>query len=432
MTTARWSGRLRRDAADALSLLEAGQRVVVGGSNAEPQELLDGLVAEADRLAGTVAVQWPGGFPSRLADPRLDGKIELHVSVPNRHLRGAVRAGQAIYAPGNLHRGLRRLAAGEPPIDAALVMVSPPDADGFCSLGVSVLALSVACRAARLVIAEVNDRMPRTLGEGRVHLDRIDAALEVSYEVPVMERRSPGPVERAIGEHVASIVPDGATIQTGIGSMPDAVLRALRGHRGISVLSGIVGDGLLELIAAGALAAPHGDGAPIETGSVLGGEDLYDFCAENEDVQMRSGLHTHDVAVLGRRRGFCAINSSIEVDLSGQVNAEAVRGEIVAGTGGLGDFVRGAQLADGGQSILVLPATAAGGTVSRIVSEFPPGTPVTVPRADAGWVVTEHGAVNLEGLSLAARAEAMMSIAAPEHRDRLSKEASSNLERSGV
>jgi 4-hydroxybutyrate CoA-transferase len=403
-------------AAAAVRLVESGQRIAVGASNAEPKALVAALLERLEGLREVEALLWPGGFPTPLADPALLGHLRLRLGVPNAHSREALQSGQAVYAPAHQHRTLARLAAGSPPLDGALVMLGPPDAAGYCSFGVSAVSLKPACEAARYVVAEINEQMPRPRGDAAIHCSRIDAAVPVSVPLPELPRSQPGEVERAIGDHVAAIVPDGATIECGIGSLPDAVLAALAGHRGLAIRSGIIGDGVLALAAAGALREPAAGTAPIAAGSVLGSSELYEFVDDSDLVEIHDGLWTHDTLAMAACEKFFAINSAIEIDLGGQVNAEVAKGRVVAGIGGQSDFIRGARLSPGGASILVMSATAAGGSRSRIVPELPPGAPVSLVRADVEWVVTEHGAVNLEGLTLAERATALRSIAAPEHR----------------
>lgn len=407
-------------AAQALELVQPGQTLAVGGSNAEPTVLVKELCAQRARLSGVRAWTWPGGFPTALADTELRGHLELRLTVPNAHTVDALAEGQAEYVPGHLSMMLGRIDRGEERIDGALVMVAPPDDDGWCSLGTSVVNMKPACEAARFVIAQINDQMPRTRGGSAIHASRIDAAVEASQPLPELTRSHPTEVDTAIAAHAAQLIRHGSTIQCGIGAMPDAVLRALHRHRGLAIRSGIIGDGVLDLVGTGALRAPDERlPAPILSGSVLGTRALYDFVDDNPLVELHDGRVTHDVLAIAACPRFVAINSAIEIDLTGQVNSEEINGRPVAGVGGQSDFVRGAQLSDGGRNLLVLPSTARGGLRSRIVPRFAPGTPVSLPRADLEWVVTEHGAVSLTGLSLRERAEALISIAAPDHVDEL-------------
>jgi 4-hydroxybutyrate CoA-transferase len=404
--------------AAALARIGAGDLVVVGASNAEPRRLVEALLVRSAEVP-VRAMLWPGGFPTPLADPELKGRVELLLPVPNAGTAAALASGQATYLPGHLHHTLGRLAAGEPKVDAALVMLGPPDAAGYCSFGVSAVNAKPYCEAAGYVVAEINERMPRPRGDAAIHLSRIDAVVPTSEELREFERLEIGEVPRAIGERVAAIVPDGATIEIGIGALPDAVLAALAGHRDLAIRSGIVGDGILGLVAAGALREPDERGAPLAAGSVLGTRRLYEFVDDNDLFELHDGNWTHDPLKIAAVPRFFAINSAIEIDLSGQVNAEQIGARVVAGLGGQSDFIRGARLSDGGASILVMASTAGRSRHSRIVRELAPGVPVSLGRGDVEWVVTEFGAVNLDGLDLDARAAALASVAAPEHRDAL-------------
>lgn len=417
-----WPEELRRratTAAAAVARVASGERLAIGASNAEPSQLVRALLDRLPELERVEALLWPGGFPTRLADPALAGSLELLLPVPNFHTREALESGQATYVPGHLHRTLTRLRAGEPKLDGTMAMLSPPDAAGYCSFGVSAVNVKPACEASGYVLAEINEQMPRPRGDAAIHLSKITAAIPTSEPIAEFPRAEPGEVERAIGRHVAAIVPDGATIECGIGSLPDAVLGALTGHRGLAVRSGIVGDGVLRLVASGALREAAAGEAPISAGSVLGTGELYEFVDDNPAFALHDGLWTHDQLRMASCERFFAINSAIEIDLTGQVNAEAIKGRIAAGIGGQSDFIRGARLSPGGASILVMSSTASSGRRSRIVPELPPGAPVSLGRADVEWVVTEFGAVNLEGLSIAARGEALRSIAHPDHRGEL-------------
>ncbi len=421
-TVAVWQDLYRErltDAAGALAPLSAGEVVVAGGSNAEPEELVAELIRRARTGTPVSVVAWPGGFPTPLADPELAEVLELVLPVPNRHTQTALTSGQARNVPSHVHRTLERVEAGELNIDTVLVMVSPPDADGYCSLGTSVINLAPACRAARRIVAEVNPQMPRTAGDARLHVSRVSAFVEVDRPLREVATPEPGPEDRAIAEHIARLVPDGATVQCGIGALPDAVLRLLTDRRDLGIHSGIVGDWLVDLAESGALDPAR----PVVTGSVMGTRRLYEFVHENPRVDLRDGLYTHSWRRLASCPDLVAINSVLEIDLLGQASAEQLGDRVVAGVGGLNDFIRGAALSRGGRSILVIRSTAKGGAVSRIVPHLAEGTPVSVIRADVQWVVTEHGAADLDGLDDRQRAAALISIAHPDHREALAHHA---------
>ena len=349
--SAAWPAELRAREAEPVAALRRvgeGDLVVVGASNAEPRRLVAALIERSAEVP-LRAMLWPGGFPTPLADPELLGRVDLRLPVPNAGTTAALASGQATYVPGHLHHTLGRMAAGEPRIDGALVMVGPPDAAGYCSFGVSAVNVKPACEAARYVVAEVNERMPRPRGDAAIHVSKIDAAVALSEELRKFERPEIGEVPRAIGALVAEIVPNGgATIEIGIGALPDAVLAALAGHRDLAIRSGIVGDGIVGLAEAGALRAPDGFGAPLASGSVLGTRRLYDFVDDNESFELHDGNWTHDPLKIAAVPRFFAINSAIEIDATGQVNAEQIGSRVVAGIGGQSDFIRGARLSAGG------------------------------------------------------------------------------------
>jgi acyl-CoA hydrolase len=339
--------------------------------------------------------------------------------------RAAVNEGRADYVPVFLSEVPHLFERGALSLDAVLVNATPPDAHGFCSLGTSVEAMHAAIRAAGTVIVQFNRRMPRTLGESFIHVDEIDLAVEV--DVPPYERPSEpiGEVERRIGEHVAELVPDGATLQLGIGAIPAATALALRGHHDLGIHTEMFTDAVVGLAEAGVItgARKERNRGKIVAAFVMGTARLYDFVNDNPMVEMRSVDFTNDTHVIRSFRTMTAINSAIEVDLSGQVVADSIGSRIYSGVGGQMDFVRGAALAPEGRAIIALPSTAAGGSVSRISPVLTPGAGVVTTRAHVRTVVTEWGIAELFGRSLRERAAALIAIAHPDQRDWLSAEA---------
>jgi len=314
---------------------------------------------------------------------------------------------------------------GIQPLDAVLINVSPPDAHGYCSLGTSVDAALSAIHAADVVIAQINRSMPRTLGDSFVHVGQIDLAVPVDQ--PPHEHVLPevGDVERSIGENVAELVPDRATIQMGIGSIPTAVALALRTKRDLGVHTELLTDPVIDLVEAGAVT---GDAKEINRGKIvtaflMGSQRLYDFVDDNPMIEMRPVDYTNDTSVIRRFRRMIAINSAISVDLTGQVSADSIGTRFYSGVGGQMDFMRGAALAPEGRAIIALPSRAAGGAISRIVSVLAPGAGVVTSRAHVRTVVTEFGVAELFGRSIRERIAALIAIAHPEVRDDLSCEA---------
>ena len=408
---------------EAVAGITSGSQVYVHCAAAAPSVLLDALVARA-RAAD-------------LTDVRV---VHLHLEGPGPHLardmarhirhralfigpnaRTAVAEGRADYVPVFLSDVPRLFTTGELQLDAVLVNVTPPDEHGFCSLGVSVEAMQAAMRAARTVIVQFNRAMPRTLGDSFVHVDDIDLAVEV--DVPPYEHAPPviGEVERAIGAHIAELIPDRATIQLGIGAIPAATATFLRHKRDLGVHTEMFTDSIVDLVEAGAVtgAAKERNRDKLVTSFVMGTDRLYRFVDDNPMVEMRPVDFTNDTSIIRTFRRMVSINSAIEVDLGGQVVADSIGRRLYSGVGGQMDFVRGATIAPEGRAVIALPSTAAGGTVSRISSTIKPGAGVVTTRAHARTIVTEFGVAELFGKSLRERAEALIAIAHPDFRDEL-------------
>jgi acyl-CoA hydrolase len=310
------------------------------------------------------------------------------------------------------------------PLDAALIQVSPPDRHGFCSLGTSVDVSRAAVDVARCVIAEINPHMPRTHGDGQIHVDRIHAAIAVDY--PLHERRPAAlsDVERAIGRHVAALVEDGATLQLGIGSIPDAVLAALHSHRDLGVHTEMFSDGIIDLVERGVVTGRLKRKHPgkVVGSFVLGSRRLYDFIDDNPQVALLSVDYVNDTAVIRRNPKVTAVNSAIEIDLTGQVVADSIGTRQYSGVGGQMDFIRGAALSPDGKPIIALPSRTKRGE-SRIVALLRPGAGVVTTRAHVHYVVTEYGSVYLHGVGLRDRARALIGIAHPDDREMLERAA---------
>jgi 4-hydroxybutyrate CoA-transferase len=406
---------------EAVASIRDGQTIFVHGGAATPTTLLAALAARALGLTGvqTVGLHLEGPCPH--LEPDMAGHIRHRALFIGPNARDAVSEGRADYVPIFLSDIPHLLSRGILPLDAAFINVSPPDRHGFCSLGTSVDATLAAVQSAKTVIAQFNPAMPRTLGDSFVHVRKIDMAVEVNqppHEHPV-ERI--GDVERQVGAHVAEFVTDGATLQLGIGAIPAAVGEALRDKRDLGVHTELFTDTVVDLVEAGALtgAAKEINRGKIVSAFVLGTQRVYRFIDDNPMVEMRPVDYTNDTAVIRRFRRMVAINSAIEVDLSGQVVADSIGRRIYSGVGGQMDFIRGAALAEEGRAIIALPSTAAKGSASRIVPSLREGAGVVTTRAHVRTVVTEWGVAELFGRSLAERAHALISIAHPDFRDEL-------------
>ena len=411
--------------AEAVSGIRSGQQVYVQCAAATPSVLLDALVARAPELRDVGMIHLHTEGPGPHLAPEMAAHFRHRALFVGPNARAAVNEGRADYVPVFLSEVPHLFERGALPLDAVLVNATPPDAHGFCSLGVSVEAMHAAIRAARTVIVQLNRAMPRTLGESFIHVAEIDLAVEV--DVPPYEHASGpiGEVERRIGEHVAELVPNGATIQLGIGAIPAATALALRGHRDLGVHTEMFTDAVVDLVEAGVVtgARKERNRGKIVTAFLMGTQRLYDFVNDNPMVEMRSVDFTNDTHVIRSFSTMTAINSAIEVDLTGQVVADSIGPRIYSGVGGQMDFVRGAALASEGRAIIALPSTAVGGSVSRITPGLTIGAGVVTTRAHVRTVVTEWGVAELFGRSLRERAAALIAIAHPDHRDRLSSEA---------
>jgi acyl-CoA hydrolase len=411
--------------ADAVAGIGSGHQVFVHGGAATPTTLLEALAARAPELRDVGVIHFHTEGPAPHLEPEMDGHLRHRALFIGANAREAVNEGRADYVPVFLSDVPELFTSGVLPLDAVLINVSPPDAHGYCSLGTSVDAALAATRSARTVIAQLNRTMPRTLGDSFVHVDEIDLAVEVD-QPPYEHHEAPiGDVERQIGEHVAELVPDGATLQMGIGSIPGAVGLALRGKRDLGIHTELFTDPVLDLVEAGAVtgAAKEINRGKIVTAFLMGSRKLYDFVDDNPMIEMRPVDYTNDTAVIRRFSRMVAVNSAIAIDLTGQVSADSIGTRFYSGVGGQMDFMRGAALAQQGRAIIALPSTAAGGSISRITPILAEGAGVVTSRAHVRTVVTEFGVAELFGRSVRERAAALIAIAHPDFRDDLAREA---------
>jgi acyl-CoA hydrolase len=411
--------------AEAVAGIASGQQVFVQGGAATPSVLLDALCARAAELRDVGMLHLHTEGPGPHLQPEMAGHFRHKALFIGPNARRAVAEGRAEFIPVFLSDIPYLIAQRVLPVDVALINVSPPDRHGFCSLGVSVDVTLAAVHAAATVIAQVNPRMPRTLGDSFVHVDQIDFGVTVD-EPPHAHPVPPiGEVERRIGAHVAELVPDGATLQMGIGAIPAAVALALAGKRDLGIHTEMFTDVVVDLAERGVVtgAAKEINRGKIVTCFLMGTERLYRFVDDNPQVEMRPASYTNDTAVIRRFAKMVAVNSAIEVDLTGQVCADSIGERLYSGVGGQMDFIRGAALAPQGKAIIALPATAQGGKRSRIVPQLQPGAGVVTTRAHVETVVTELGVAELHGRSLNERARALIAIAHPDFRDALTAEA---------
>jgi 4-hydroxybutyrate CoA-transferase len=408
---------------DAVRCVPAGASVFVHGAAATPTPLLEALARRTD-LSDVTLYHLHTDGPAPFLAPDQQGRfysVSLFTGAPARE---AIARGDADYVPIFLSDIPSLFETRKIPLDVALLQLSPPDKHGYCTLGTSVDAALAASHAATFIVAEINERMPRTHGNVLVPLSRVHAFTVTSRPLHLCRQRPPTAVEEAIGGHVADLIEDGATLQMGIGAIPDAALRRLKGRADLGIHTEMFSDGIVDLVESGAitnrLKSVH-RGRTV-TSFVYGGQRVYDFVDDNPFVEFHPCDRTNDSSIIRRNDKVVAINSAIEVDLSGQVVADSIGFRIYSGIGGQMDFIRGAALSEGGKPIIALPSTASGGRVSRIASSLKPGAGVVTTRGHVHWVVTEYGAVNLFGLSLRQRAEALISIAHPDVRGELRRE----------
>jgi acyl-CoA hydrolase len=409
---------------EALSYVRSGDRVFVHTAAAAPRLLVEALAARAPELTEVEVVQLHTEGPAPYAAPGMERSFRVRCLFIGPNLRTAVAEGRADYVPVFLSEVPALFRQGILPLDVALVQVSPPDRHGFCSLGVSVDGSRAAVETARRVIALVNPRMPRAHGDALVHVSRFAATVETDEPLPEHPRPQLSDVERAIGRHVATLIEDGATLQMGIGAIPDAVLTALKDHRRLGIHSEMFADGVVELVERGVVT---GEEKRIHPGKVvgtfaMGTRRLYDFIDDNPQVVMLDVAYVNDTAVIRRNPKVAAINSAIEVDLTGQVCADSIGTRMYSGVGGQMDFIRGAALSPGGKPIIALPSTTSRGD-SRIVPYLKEGAGVVTTRSHVQWVVTEYGVANLHGRGLRERARALIGISHPDRREELERAA---------
>jgi len=412
--------------ADAVARLSPGMKVLLPPACGEPSALVAEICRQSARLrdltllGGIHLGDYPWARPEHAA-------LRFATWHMSPRLEEARRRGRVEFVPIRYFDLVTQFVAGGTwAPDCVLVHCAPPDRNGYLSLGVSVSVALPAARRAPLVIAQVNRSMPRTLGNGSLHQSQIDCWAEADEPLAPYPPTPIGDVERAIGRHVAALVPDGATVQVGVGAIPQAVLEALESHRDLSLHSLLV-DAAVGLVERGVVtgARKRVHRGRMDIGEAMGTRRLFDFIHENPLVNMEPSGFVHDPEAVAQLDRFVAINSALEIDLTGQVTAESLGPRQVAGIGGQFDFVLGASRSRGGAAIIALPSTGRDGAVSRIVPSLQAGAAVTSPRALADWVVTEHGAAPLRGKGERGRAEALIAVAHPRFREELLQHATS-------
>ena len=409
---------------EALKAIRPNQRVFVHGGAATPHHLLKKLSERATELWNVEVVSISLYGDAVIADAKYKDSFRINSLFVSENIRDAVNAGRGDYVPVFLSEIPILFRRGILPIDVALVQVSPPDKHGYCSLGTSVDIAVSAVKSAKYVIAQVNPRMPRTLGDGIIKISDFDAAVYAEEELPEILSGKPNEISARIASHVSELVENGATIQTGIGTIPDAVLASLASHKELGVHTEMLSDGIIPLIETGVITNQHKKkhrGKTV-TSFLLGSRKLYDFVDDNPSIVTLGIDYVNDTAVIRTNPKVTAINSAIEVDITGQICSDSIGAYHYSGVGGQMDFVRGASLSEHGKPIIALPSITTTG-ISRIVPFLKPGAGVVTTRAHAHYIVTEYGIAYLYGKNMRQRAKALIEIAHPNHREGLERSA---------
>lgn len=410
-------------AAEAVKEIKSGDRVFLHGSAATPVTLVKAMQARHAELSDVELVSITTLGNVDFNDPAYRKSFFFNSLFVSAATRDVANSDHGDYVPIFLSQIPQLFRKGILPLDVALIQVSPPDMHGYCSLGTSVDIARSAVETAKLVIAQVNPRMPRTHGDGFVHISKIDYLVESQVELPELDYSSKvNPAMVQIGKNVASLVEDGATLQMGIGGIPDQVLNNLTNHKDLGIHTEMFSDGIIPLIEKGVITNRHkklNSGKSV-TGFMAGTRKLYDFVHDNPSIRVMDIAYVNDTSIIRQNPKATAINSAIEIDLTGQVCADSIGTYQFSGIGGQMDFMRGASLSDGGKPIIAIPSVTSKGA-SRIVPFLKEGAAVVTTRGHVHWVVTEYGIVNLFGQNLKQRAKALMSIAHPSHREELEK-----------
>ncbi len=416
-------------AAEAVSVIQSGDVVYIHPGCAVPEVLVDAMVARAEELQNVEVCHLLGVGEAAYVRPEMEGHFRHNAFFIGQNVRRAVCEGRADFTPIFLHEVTSLLYSHAYRVDVALIHVSPPDEHGYCSLGVSVECTKAATEVAKIVIAQINPNMPRTLGDSFIHINKIDYCVEADVPIKGLPQQEGNEtaeeiaIYQKIGANVASLIEDGATLQLGIGRIPDAVVQYLGDRKHLGIHSEMVSDGVLPLIESGVISNRKKTLLPgkIVVAFVLGSQKLFDFVDNNPAFEFRPTHFTNDPFTIARNKKMVAINSALEIDLTGQVCADSIGYKFYSGFGGQLDFIRGAAKSEGGKPIIALPSTAKNGTVSRIAPCLKEGAGVTTSRGDVHYVATEYGIVNLHGKTIRERVEMLTSIAHPNFRAELER-----------
>jgi len=422
-----YADRVKTPAAAAQEI-ESNIRLFLTGNCSVPQQVLAALTARAHELENVEITQVLTIGSAGYVAPELAGHLRVNTLFISDNVRAAVNEGRADFTPCFLSEIPDLFRSGLLALDTALIQVSLPDEHGFCSFGVEVGVTKPAAQSARRVIAELNPHMPRTLGDSFIHISKLSTIVPVDYPLPELRMGASDPITERIADYVASLIPDGATLQTGIGAIPDGVLRRLTDRRDLGVHTELFSDGVIDLVNRGIINGERKTLHPgkMIAGFLLGTQKLYDFVHDNPVVELHPTDYVNDPFVIAQNERMVAINSAIEVDLTGQVCSDSIGPRFYSGVGGQVDFIYGASRSKGGLPIIALPSTVEkkdGTRLSKIVAMLKPGAGVVTTRNHVHFVITEHGIADLYGKTIAQRVRALINVAAPEFRDDLCAQA---------
>ncbi len=419
-----WESIYRRKVAavdTVMTHISSGDRLYLGGGAGVPKVLIDGLTRRANELSDVEITHILTFADAPYVRPEFQKSVRVNALFIGPNVREAVQKGQADFTPIFLSEIPGLFRNGLLPIDAALISLSPPDEHGFCSFGVEVGTSKPAAESARIIIAEINRQMPRTLGDCFIHVSRLTHVVEVDYPLPLAPQGGSSKRHLQVGQHIAEMIPDGATLQMGIGSIPDAVLQNLGNHKDLGVHTELFSDGVIDMVEAGVITCARKTFHPgkIVAGFLFGSQPLYEFVHNNPIIEMHPTDYVNDPFNIAQNDKMVAINSALQVDLTGQVCADSIGPRIYSGVGGQLDFIRGAARSKGGLPIIAFLSTAKKDSISRIVPMLSEGAGVVTTRNDVHFVVTEYGVASLYGKTVRQRAQELIGIAHPKFRDQL-------------
>jgi len=409
------------DADGAVKAIQSGNRVYLAGGAGVPKELIKGLTRRAGEIQDVELTHILTFAEAPYVAPQFQDSLRVNALFIGSNVRAAVQDGRADFTPVFLSEIPRLFRRGALPIDVVLMSISTPDEHGFCSFGVEVGTTKPAAESARVIIAEVNRQMPRTLGDSFIHVSRLHHIVEVDYPIPEAPQGGSSEQHMLVGQHIAEMIPDGATLQMGIGSIPDAVLRNLSNHKDLGVHTELFSDGVIDMVDTGVITCSKKSFHPgkIIAGFLFGSKRLYDFVHNNPIIELHPTDYVNDPFNIAQNDNMVAINSAIQVDLTGQVCADSIGPRIYSGVGGQVDFIRGAARSKGGLPIIAFLSTAQKGSVSRIVPMLNEGAGVVTTRNDVHYVVSEYGVASLYGQTIRQRAKELINIAHPKFREEL-------------